>query len=326
MMTDRFGKPRMRTGINRQVVVLNSSVEFNWYTDSDWFERAQQDGPCPLEQSWNYGEAIASISLNYAYRAVVEIDGRVAGTLQVAERKLPGGLGLTRLTRGPVVALPSDQRNVFHAVRRGWPRRKGNLLFWMPDVAEDAAPGLLRPLHKRPMTTGYATAWLDLSPDIDTLRGGLRGNWRGALAKAEAAAPAVHFSRTPEDIDEFVTGYLRDKRETGYKGPPERLVRALTDSFGDDLLLVRVADAHDTLAASLFLRHGRSATYFLSWTTPGGRHCNAAHLLMWRAIEELRRSGVSWIDLGGLDARAPGVARFKLGLGAAPTVNSGTWL
>ena len=40
---------------------------------------------------------------------------------------------------------------------------------------------------------------------------------------------------------------------------------------------------------------------------------------------QLRETGVKWLDLGGMDARAPGLARFKLGLGADATTYSGTW-
>lgn len=315
----------MRKCIDCRVVVLNSSVVFNWYTDSDLFEAAQSETPCPLEQSWKYGDAIAAVSRNDILRARIEIEGRPAGTLQVAARRLPGGLVFSRLTRGPVIIQPDDRSVAFSAIHRQWRRRTGKLLLWMPDIPAAETPTALKGLGKRPMTTAYATAWLDLTPGPDDLRRALRGNWRSALAKAEAVAPTIHLTRTREDIEDFLAGYLRDKRETGYHGPPERLVRSLFDAFGPDACLVRATDRHDTIAAALFLRHGRSATYFLSWTTPPGRECNAAQLLMWTAIEELRTAGVAWLDLGGLDARAPGVARFKLGLGAAPTAYSGTW-
>ncbi len=75
----------------------------------------------------------------------------------------------------------------------------------------------------------------------------------------------------------------------------------------------------------MFLRYGNSATYYLSWTTSLGRERNAAHLLLWQGLLQLRETGVKWLDLGGMDARAPGLARFKLGLGADAVTYSGTW-
>jgi lipid II:glycine glycyltransferase (peptidoglycan interpeptide bridge formation enzyme) len=79
------------------------------------------------------------------------------------------------------------------------------------------------------------------------------------------------------------------------------------------------------IAASLFLRHGASATYYLSWTTNHGHERNAAHLLLWQGALSLREAGVKWLDLGGMDARGPDIARFKLGLGADAVTYSGTW-
>jgi lipid II:glycine glycyltransferase (peptidoglycan interpeptide bridge formation enzyme) len=37
------------------------------------------------------------------------------------------------------------------------------------------------------------------------------------------------------------------------------------------------------------------------------------------AIERLKADGVSWFDLGGISDAAPGVARFKSGLGGCET-------
>ncbi len=41
----------------------------------------------------------------------------------------------------------------------------------------------------------------------------------------------------------------------------------------------------------------------------------ATHLLLWQAIEILKADGFEGFDLGGISAEAPGVERFKLGLG-----------
>ena len=90
-------------------------------------------------------------------------------------------------------------------------------------------------------------------------------------------------------------------------------------------MLIRALDHGDAIAASLFLRHGTSATYYLSWTTELGREKNAAHLILWNGVTRLRQAGIRWLDLGGMDARAPGLARFKLGLGANAVTCSGTW-
>ena len=325
MMTDRSGKPRMTFCIARREAILNSSVFIDWMPDRPRYDALLAAGPAPLEQAWQYGAAVSEISRNGAARAVISVDGRPVAALQAAERRLPGGATLVRLTRGPVVREPAFLPEVAAALRAAWPLRRGRLLFWMPDLPAAEAQALLRPLGKRPMTTGYGTAWLDIAADPANLRRSLRGNWRSALVKAEADPPVLRLTRSATDLDSFVAGYLRDRRDRRYGGPTERLVRALAATFGKDMFLIRALEDGDTLAAALFLRHGSTATYFLSWTTPEGRGRSAAHLLVWTAIERLRGSGVRWMDLGGIDAHAPGVARFKLGTGALPVIASGTW-
>lgn len=302
---------------------LNSTIAIDWTPDRAVYVGAQNARPAPLEQSWQYGDAIADASANEIWRGAIDVDGEPVATVQTAERRMPGGLNLVRLTRGPVVARPELFDDVADAIRADYPRWSRNLLFWMPDVA-DAGPAMRR-LGKRPMTTGYTTAWLDLRPEPDSLRANLRGNWRNALNRAEAGPPKLELDRGGGDIDSFIAEYLKDRRAQKYSGPSGPLVRAIAGAFAKDVYLLRATDHGDVIAASLFLRHGRSATYFLSWTTEHGRQRNAAHLLMWDGIARLKKAGVFWLDLGGMDARAPGIARFKLGVGAAPVTASGTW-
>jgi len=47
-------------------------------------------------------------------------------------------------------------------------------------------------------------------------------------------------------------------------------------------------------------------------------------LLLWRGIAALKDAGTVWLYLGGIDTEStPGIARFKLGLGATPFTLSG---
>ena len=323
MMTERvIGLPIPR-GIDAKGANLNSRIEIDWSPKRAAYERIQATCPAPLEQAWAYGDSIAAMSTNEIRRASVMFEGSPVATIQTAERRLPAGFNLVRLTRGPVTARPELLPDIARALRAEYPRLSRNLMFWMPDVIGGA--DAMRPIGKRMMTTGYTTAWLDIRPDPAILRANLRGNWRNALAQAEADAPKIADDRRQREIENFVTGYLKDRRAHKYSGPSGILVRRIADTFRKDTFLLQALDHGDVIAATLFLRHGASATYYLSWTTNLGRERNAANLLLWQGLIRLRDAGVKWLDLGGMDARAPGLARFKLGLGADAVTYSGTW-
>ena len=80
------------------------------------------------------------------------------------------------------------------------------------------------------------------------------------------------------------------------------------------------------VAGILLIVHGSGATYHIAWTSPEGRRGHAHNLLLWRGILALRERGVAFLDLGGLEAKAPGVAHFKLGLGGVIVELAGTYL
>ncbi|MBK19113.1 MAG: hypothetical protein CMM52_09805 [Rhodospirillaceae bacterium] len=94
-----------------------------------------------------------------------------------------------------------------------------------------------------------------------------------------------------------------------------------------DLISISAVARRDPIASILLIRHGRSATYYTSWTTTQGRNRKAHNVLLWKGIEELKKQNVRWLDLGGLNTdSASGVARFKLGMGGEVTTLSGTYL
>ena len=306
---------------------MNAPLTLDWSPSPDAYGRILSRGAAPLEQAWDYGDAIAAVSRNGIRRAIVRRDGDPVAALQVVERTLPAGLRLVRLVRGPVIPDPAAATpdEIARAIRAEFPRWSRTLLFWMPDLSPEDASRVLTPLGKRPMTAPYATAWLDLSAPEVELRQRLRGNWRNQLKKAEASPPEIWKRSRPADIDRFVAGYAAERRRLRYRGPDEALVRRIFDRFGKQTLLLQAVSSGKTIASALFLQHHGSATYYLSWTRPEGRKTKSSNYLLWQGIFLLKKRGTIWLDLGGLTAAAPGVASFKLGTGSQPKITSGTW-
>ena len=112
-------------------------------------------------------------------------------------------------------------------------------------------------------------------------------------------------------------------------GPPGEFIAAIAagDYQGEN---IRALSAHANgkrVAGMNLIRHGTSATYFVSWTSVEGRKRNAHNLLLWTGIQDLKDRETVWLDMGGLNTgSAAGIACFKLGLRPEPFTLAGTYL
>lgn len=278
---------------------------------------------CGLQQGWAYGRAVAARGQT-VLRVVVRHAGKVVAVAQLVERRILGVVRLAHLMRGPVwlVAELRDalEPELIGRLRAGLGRA---VLLWTPErpYVGERLCGLRR------VMTGYSTAWLDLSADLGALRAGLHGKWRNMLARAERENLEVRRVRGGRLLEWLLGASEAHRASVGYLGPSPAFIRDLADPGGSEQTVLLALERDAPVAGILLQRHGRSATYLLSSTTPRGRELRAHHLLLWRAVSILKEQGVGTLDLGGLDTvRAPGLARFKLGLGGGVATLAGTFL
>lgn len=294
---------------------------------SEWEALLSEAGRSSLEQCWAYGEAHAGQGArSRVRRAVVERGGQPVAMVQVLERTFPAGLGLAQIIRGPVWLNQGPSRDVLAAIKAEYRIRRGMLLVWMPELPDGPESiAMMRAAGLRRMATGYSSAWIDLSAPEDVLRAQMHQKWRNALEKAELAQLTVQRRSDDRHLTWLLGHYETHKRKARYSGPSAAWVKDLV-SAGAVPLTLRALSVDRPVAGVLFLRHGASATYYVGWAGEEGRHRNAHNLLLWRGLTALKESGVRWLDLGGVNAAAPGPARFKLGLGGAFFTLSGTYI
>jgi len=286
-----------------------------------------------LEQSWAYGAAAEAAHGHRARRAIVHGEGGALGVVQVLERPLLGAVQVCEILRGPLwlqgVSEP-DRQAGNAAIRAAYSLRQRRLLLWMPELPDaPASHSLMRAQAMRPVITGYSSIWLGLRPPLDKLRAGLDGKWRNALRNAEQSKLKVQVNRGGRALDWLLERHDAFRRTRGFRAPSPALIRGFIAGTPrkSDLTVVSAALGSELVAGALFLGHGTTATYYVGWSGPQGRELDAQTLLLWRGIEALRERGIALLDLGGIDTRrAPGVARFKLGLGGEVFTLSGTWL
>jgi hypothetical protein len=309
------------------------TLDWDGARQADWDRLIDLMPRSTLEQTWAYGAA-AEVAQGHRVRRAVVKDGETAiGLVQVLGKPLLGAVHIAEILRGPLWlpdAPAAARQDGLAAIRSAFRLRRRRLLLWMPEMPQSPESNTaLRALGMRPMLTGYSSVWLDLSRPLDKIRAALDGKWRNALRHAERSRLKAQISRGGRAFDWLLERHDAFRRARRFRAPSPALVKAFAAATRrkSDVVVATAALGSEFVAGALFLVHGRAATYYVGWSGAEGRQHEAQNLLLWQGIAALQDSGVTALDLGGIDTRrSPGIARFKLGLGGEVFTLAGTWL
>lgn len=305
-------------------------MEIEWDTASkrDW-ERLTKTAGAPLQQDWAYGCAVSGFGAR-VHRALIRNGNKPIGLAQITARRFCGLVSWALCTRGPVWTAELDEKTkatVYRALRKTLPLPRPRALFFTPNEYEEHAS--LKLARLRQVMTGYSLVTLDLTREGECLRAGMHGKWRNRLRAAEKSTLNVRRSGSKPAQYKWLLAKEEEQRSRKHYGAlPVCLVEAFQTSKGTkESVRIWSAEFEDrTVGAMMFLLHGQGATYHIGWLDPDGRRLGAHNLILWHAMTHLKKNGITTLDLGGIDTeRAPGLARFKLGTGGAPTTLCGTY-
>lgn len=262
--------------------------------------------PVPLQQS---------VAFERALRACGEVPLRLETGALVLRRRF-GPMRLHMLVR------PSGTDMSVHlgAMRAAGVRGP---VFLAPD-----SPFHLAGLPILPLVSPASLATLDLTPPLAVLRAGLHQKWRNRLKQAEARGLRVTRQNLPDTPDHWLLrAEASQQLARGYRYWPAALTSAFARENRGAAKLFVAQEGGAPVSGLLLLRHGAAATYHIAHTTEAGRRLSAQTLLMWEAIRWLKRKEVRHFELGLVDTEdGAGLARFKLGTGAALRPLGGTWI
>lgn len=286
-------------------------------------KKLPQGAAPPMQQHPAYGETCAALGTGLR-RMELRRGGRLKATAQILLRRWPLLGRAALLSRGPVWSeglAPADRAEALAALVRQL-RADHRIVLLTPE--RGAGPDPLQGAGLLQMMTPGHVAWLALDVPEEGLRSRLHGKWRNGLARAERAGLRVVNGAMPHDPGHWLlAAEAAQAKARRYRRLPPDFTLAWK---GESRLFVAEA-AGRPVAGLLFLLHGPTATYHIGWTGEEGRRLGAHTLLMWRAILWLQGRGYRALDLESLDTeRTPGLARFKLGTGAAPLALGSTWL
>lgn len=280
--------------------------------------------PLPLPQSPQFASALRAVGRR-ADMLYVREKGRTIGHALSISRQVPG-IGWVRLTsQGPIwsaSATSGEKRQAMELLRR-----EG---LWLINAAPGDMPLMSNAGYVQVMTPA-TIARLTL-PDRGNWRDAAKTKWRNRLSGAIRKMESNGLRIECRPFDPASDGWFLDETEKlatarGFRDLPRGLLNAFAMI---NPAMAQVFLAHQggrTVGGVLALRHGRCATYQSGWTTAEGRKTNANRILLARAADWLRDRGVERFDLGTIDTEgAPGLAMFKLGMGAQPVTLGGSWL
>ena len=272
------------------------------------------DRPLPLPQSEGFARALATLG------RTAEIESlQGSGQVLIVTRTIRP-LGRLRVaSRGPVFRADATADDRIAGLRAA---RLHGL------DAETGDGGVLRRAGFVQVMTPATVAVLTVHADPDAQLAQAGAKWRNAARQGLAAGLRIRQHLLCPTRDRWLldadTGQQRAKR---FRALPHALSLAFAQSNPGDALVLTAREGGTAVAAMLFLRHGAAATYQIGWSGPRGRTLRAHHALLVDACRRLAAIGVTQIDLGTIDtANAPGLARFKLGSGAAARTLGGTWV
>lgn len=282
-----------------------------------------------LQQAWAYGDALKALGV-VILRATVWDGPRLVAVAQFMCRRVLGYLSVASCTRGPVWAadVGTEQRQqVYGHLRQTLPLAPLKVVLFSPDVGLDQA----QELHGRSrVMTGYSTVLLDLTKPLPLLKAQLEGKWRNRLVKVLGHEKIrFHVQPSRKRCDWLLDKELDQREAKKFHGLPVAFVRHYIDAVADPSQAFAVAYAElgkNTIAAMLFLIHGRVASYHMGWADAEGRQLNAHNALLWQAMVYFKDRQIEMLDLGGVNTHdLPGISRFKLGTGGEVLTLAGTY-
>jgi hypothetical protein len=253
-------------------------------------------------------------------------DDQAEGYATAVSRHWPVLGDIAQIMRGPVWTHGQSIGAHASGLARQMRRDRRGVVLMMDQV------GGRDPLAGQGLISLYSPATqarLSLSKDFAAMRANMHGKWRNRLRRAEAEALVVDHAPLPDDPAHWLLlEEAQQAQAKGYRGLPStfsHVWRVLNGAKSTRLFVAK--ERKQAVSAVLVLLHGKTATYQIGWSNTRGRMLNAQNLAMWCAVCWLAERGYRWLDLGAIDTEtSPGLARFKLGLGAQAQTLSSTWL
>ncbi len=180
----------------------------------------------------------------------------------------------------------------------------------------------LRPLPnaltEMPLEFGYARNvahvlhTLDLHPSLEEIFLGFHKDCvRRVIHRAEREQLTLEEGRSEKHLRMFYSLTVLTRRRHGLLPQPIGWFRSLIDCMGDRMSIRVAMKEGRPIASILTLSHSRTVTYKYGCSDAAYHKLGGMVFLLWRAIQDAKKSGAESFDCGRSDLDNPGLIAFK---------------
>jgi len=306
-------------------------VAYEAHDAAEW-EALYDAVPHPhLPQSHAYGEGKRRSGYWHPVRMVFRCGSRPVALCQALEVRVAGLCVAVRINRGPLFldAAPSwsEREQVMRLLRRRWRLWRGGPLLIAPGLAQsEEHRALMRTLGFRlRRAEGWCSSLIDLELSDDEIRRRMASVWRNRLKAALASGLALRVRDDAQALEWMIDRHEENMRAKRFAGPRRALLRALHQAGGDRFRVLQAVAGEEPVGGLILARFGRAAEYYVGWFGEAGRRHNCGNFLYWSAMQEARKAGHRWFDLGGYYSNDK-FGRFKQNMRGIEYRLCGEWI
>lgn len=308
-----------------------SQVEIDRIHSAEWNEMISLFDDASIHQTWS--AALVTKGGNNISHLVLKKDNEVIGICQVTLRQLPAiKAGIAEAYNGPLWKRKGQSvsferfTEMIQALRQEYVTNRGMVLRIRPNefLNDDHACGhILKSagFSKNMQFPQQRTLVLNLSHDLDTLRGNLSDSWRLHLNRAEKQNLTV-VEGTGDDLYGAFLAQMKDMLVRKKFVPIVNYdqYREVQRQLPDHLKMKIFVALQDgiSLGSIVVSAIGDTGVFLFGASGNQGLKSHASNLLHWRALCWLKQCNYKQYDLGGIDPQGnPGTYQFKRGLAGA---------
>lgn len=293
----------------------NDDYEFDQCEKEKWSEFVENSDQATLPQSFSYIEAKNDAETSISKNLLIKLNKKVVGICSIRYKKI-FLFNIPYINRGPILIEENIVKmiSVIKAIKKSQ----------SPCLPMVISPNIL----KKPLSclllrksgwlnlpgVGEHSSVIDLNKEVDEIRNSLNSKWRNLLKKSESFDLDVKISSDKSDYIKVIKEYEKFKNEKGFKG----ISFEILDKYYDYCqprnrpITLTIYKEDQVISAVVLARLGRRSIYLIGLNNEDGREVCGNYLLLWKSIIELKKRGLSFLDLGGFDEKNnANVTHFK---------------